>query len=80
MGHPRIENNFRLESYGSGEEVGHPPQPSLHRIAMNIAQLLQKLQVIPNVEIVVTLLPEMLRITGCPILNVALFATLGWGS
>src|SRR6266496_4248031 len=35
-------------------------QPSLRRISMNIAQLLHKLWVIPNVEIVVPLLPEML--------------------
>ncbi len=46
---------------------------------MNVAQLFHKLRVISNVEIVVPLLPEMLRIAGCPILNVALFATLGWG-
>src|ERR1700716_3782007 len=37
-------------------------QPSLHRIAMNVTQLLDKLRVIANVEIVVPLLPEMLRI------------------
>src|SRR5438132_12785576 len=39
-------------------------QPSLHRIAMNIAKLFYKLLVISNVEIVVPLLPEMLRIAN----------------
>src|SRR5439155_14070116 len=40
--------------------LGTLAQPSLHRIAMNIAQLFHKLRVISNVEIVVPLLPEML--------------------
>ena len=39
-------------------------QTRLHRIAMNIAKLLHKLRVISNVEIVVPLLPEMLRIAN----------------
>src|SRR4030088_1547338 len=39
-------------------------QPSLHRIAMNVAQLFHKLRIIANVEIVVPLLPEMLRIAN----------------
>ena len=37
-------------------------QPALDRIAVNIAQLLNKLRIIANVEIVVPLLPEMLRV------------------
>src|SRR5258708_1944199 len=36
-------------------------QPRVHRISMNVAQLLHKLRIISNVEIVVPLLPEMLR-------------------
>src|SRR5260221_618448 len=39
-------------------------QPSSHPIAMNVAQLLHKLRIISNIEIVMPLLPEML---GCPI-------------
>ena len=39
-------------------------QPSLHWIAMNVAQLLHKLRVISNVEIVVPFLPEMLGIAN----------------
>jgi hypothetical protein len=35
-------------------------QPGLYRIAMNIAQLFHKLRVISNIEIVISLLPEML--------------------
>src|ERR1700687_1759008 len=39
-------------------------QPSVYRIAMNVTQLFHKLGVISNVEIVVPLLPEMLRIAN----------------
>jgi hypothetical protein len=35
-------------------------QPALHRIAMQIPQLLYKFPLAPDIEIVVTLLPERL--------------------
>src|SRR6202011_2690360 len=44
--------------------LGTFSQPSLHWIAMNIAQLFHKLQVISKVEIVVPLLPKMICIAN----------------
>src|SRR6185369_4255067 len=35
-------------------------QPGLHRVPVDVAQLFHNLRVIPNVEIVVALLPEMI--------------------
>ena len=45
---------------------------------MDVSQLLGEPVLAPNVEVVITLLPEMKLSARCPIL-VALFAT-GWGS
>src|SRR5439155_20535496 len=39
-------------------------QPGLDRIAMNVAQLFDELRMIPNIEIVISLLPEMLGIAN----------------
>ena len=37
-------------------------QPALHRIAMTIAKIFRELPLIPNVEIVTALLPEVFRL------------------
>jgi hypothetical protein len=43
--------------------LGRFAQCGLHRIAMKVGQLLHKLIVVPKVEIVVAVLPEMLGVT-----------------
>ena len=44
--------------------LGTLTQSALYWIAMNVAKLLRKLRVVANVEIVVPLLPEMIRIAN----------------
>ena len=51
------------------EKAAPPPvfgtlaQSRLHRVAMNVVELLYKLRMIANVEIVVALLPEMVGVS-----------------